>query len=191
MSDNAAIRRCTECGSPQHVERRTIDYPESGLTNVQLINVPVWVCSREHEEFEIPAVNQLHELLAYGILRKPARLNGAEIKFLRRRIDMPAKVFAERIGITPVQLSRIETGARRITQPMDLLIRLAVTAFIASRHGQPFPADMTRFIDRLEGWGDLGSHRLRHREQPTPDREWEIEGEMEPPAQSRGLVAEV
>ncbi len=174
MSDHA-IRKCTECGTPQHVERRTTDYPESGLSNVQLINVPVWVCENGHEEFEIPAVSELHDLLAWMIVRKPARLVGPEIKFLRRRVDLSAKTFADRIGVTPVQLSRVETGARHVTHRMDLLIRLAIAAFIAAKQGKPFPADMTPFIAKLEAW-DIGSHRLRHRDQPTPDREWEPEG---------------
>ena len=176
MSDHAPIRRCTECGTPQHAERRTMDYPESGLSNVQLINVPMWVCEQGHEEFEIPAVSQLHDLLAAMIVRKPARLAGPEIKFLRRRVELSGKTFAERIGITPVQLSRVETGARHVTHRMDLLIRLAIAAFIASRDNKPFPVDLTPFIDKLEAW-DIGSHRLRHRDQATPDHEWEPEGQ--------------
>ena len=45
-------------------------YPESGLNNVQLVNVPVWVCANGHEELEIPAVTELHELLAHMIVRE-------------------------------------------------------------------------------------------------------------------------
>lgn len=175
MSDTP-IRRCTECGSPQHLERRAIDYPESGVSNVQLLNVPIWICARGHEETEIPAVNELHDLLARLIVRKPARMTGEEIRFLRKRINMPAREFAERIGITAVQLSRIENGARLVTQRMDLLIRLAIAAFMAARDGKPFPDDMTRFIAKLEAW-DIGSHRVRHRDQPLPDHEWDPEGD--------------
>ncbi len=179
MPDTTPVRRCAECGAAQHIERRTTDYPESGLANVQLINVPVWVCERGHEELEVPAVNQLHELLASMVVRKPARLSGAEIKFLRKRVGLSGKTFAERIGITPVQLSRLETGARPVTQRTDLLIRLAIAAFMAARDAKAFPADLTPFIDKLEAW-DIGSHRLRHCDQATPDREWEAEGQADP-----------
>lgn len=151
-----------------------MDYPESGLSNVQLLNVPVWVCENGHEETEIPAVNQLHELLAHLILRKPAHLRGAEIKFLRRRISMQAKQFAERIGITPVQLSRLETDARPMSHRMDLLIRLSMAALIAARDGKPFPADMAPTVEKLEAW-DIGRHRLRHIDQSVPEHEWELE----------------
>jgi putative zinc finger/helix-turn-helix YgiT family protein len=170
MTDS--VRRCTECGEPQREERQTIDYPESGLDNVQLTNVPVWICPNEHREIEIPAVTQLHELLAQLIVRKPAPLTGAEVKFLRRRVGLQSKDLAERLGITPVQLSRLETGARRITRPTDLLIRLVAAAMIAARDNRPFPADLTPLLDALEAW-DIGSHRLRHVDSAPPSQEWE------------------
>ena len=83
-------------------------YPESGLDNVQLANVPVWVCENGHEELEIPAITQLHDLLTHLIIRKPARLTGREIRFLRRRAELSAQEFACRIGISPQHLSRLE-----------------------------------------------------------------------------------
>ena len=174
MTERRIERRCTECGAYQHLERRTTDYPESGLSNVQLLNVPVWLCANGHEEIEIPAVNQLHELLAFLILRKPARLDGDEIRFLRRRVELPAKEFAEKIGITAVHLSRIENGQRKVTHPVDLLIRLATAVMICARDGKSFPKDLVSVLNKLEAW-DIGNHRLRHNDQSTPDHEWEAE----------------
>lgn len=169
-----ATRRCTECGEPQRQERQTIEYPESGLTNVQLVNVPVWVCRNDHEEIEIPAVTQLHELLAHSIIRKPARLTGPEIKFLRRRIGIQAKDLAERIGLTPVALSRFETGKHRVSRRIDLLLKLSAAALLATRDGKPMPADLAPLTDSLEAW-DIGSHRLRHVDAAPPDHEWEAD----------------
>jgi putative zinc finger/helix-turn-helix YgiT family protein len=172
MTEHVPIRRCTECGQPQRQERRSVDYPESGLTNVELFNVPAWVCPNNHEEIEIPAVTQLHELLAHLIIRKPAILTGNEIKFLRRRVGIQAKEFALRIGLTPVSLSRFETGQRRISRRIDLLIRLSAAALIASRDNKPFPADLAPLVRTLEAW-DIGRHRLRHVDAAVPDHEWE------------------
>jgi putative zinc finger/helix-turn-helix YgiT family protein len=173
MTDTStAIRRCTDCGEPQHEERRTVDYLESGLTNVELLNVPVWVCANQHEEIEIPAVTQLHELLAHLITRKPALLTGGEIKFLRRRIGIQAKEFAQRIGLTPVALSRFENGQRRVSRRTDLLIRLAAAALLAARDHKPFPADLVPLVSTLEAW-DIGRHRLRHVDAAVPHHEWE------------------
>lgn len=166
-------RRCTECGAPQHVERKTVMYPESGLENVQLVNVPVWICDNGHEEVVIPAVSELHELIAHSIIRKPAPLTSDEIRFLRRRVDLSAKEFAARLGITPVHLSRIENSVRRQTKPLDLLIRLAVATLIASRDAKPFPSDLAPFVNQLEDAWDVGTHRLKHVEQALPEEdEW-------------------
>lgn len=172
MTDAHTIRRCTECGQPQRHERRTVDYPESGLDNVQLTNVPVWVCSNGHEEIEIPAVTELHDVLAQLIIRKPAGLTGPEIRFLRRRVGIQAKDFAQRIGLTPVALSRFENGRHRISRRIDLLIRLSAAAMIAAQRGKAFPADLAPLVDALEAW-DIGHHRLRHVDTAVPDHEWE------------------
>jgi DNA-binding transcriptional regulator YiaG len=123
-----------------------VDYAESGLTNVELFNVPVWVCANRHEEIEIPAVTQLHELLAHLIIRKPANITGGEIRFLRRRVGLQAEEFAERIGLTPVSLSRFENGQRRVSRRTDLLIRLSAAALIAARDNKPFPADLAPLV---------------------------------------------
>jgi putative zinc finger/helix-turn-helix YgiT family protein len=181
MTSTLAPRRCTECGEPQRQRRGTTDYLASGLSNVQLINVPIWTCPNNHDEVEIPAITQLHELLAQLIIRKPARLSGPEIKFLRRRVGLQAKDFAERIGLTPVSLSRFETDARRVTRRVDLLIKLSAAALIASRDNKSFPADLVPLVGTLEAW-DIGSHRLRHVDAATPEHEWESDsaGENHP-----------
>lgn len=148
-------------------------YPQSGLNNVQLENVPVWVCVNRHEEVHIPAMTQLHDLLAQMIVRKPSTLTGAEVKFLRRRIGSSGKDFAQNLGITPVQLSRLENGTRRITRRTDLLIRLVIATYIAARESRPFPRDMVPLIEQLEQAWDIGAHRLKHIDDGLPDHEWE------------------
>jgi putative zinc finger/helix-turn-helix YgiT family protein len=174
---NRRVRRCVDCGAPQEQARREVDYLESGLDNVRLLNVPVWVCANGHEELVIPAVGQLHGLLARLIIRKPAALRGAEIRFLRRQTGLQAKELAERIGLTPVSLSRFETGAAVPSRKVDLLIRLAAAALIASREGESFARDLAPLVERLEAW-DVGSHTLRHVEAAAPEREWEAAGDV-------------
>ena len=171
MTDTTATRRCTECGEPQSEARQAVEYPESGLNNVQLINVPVWVCSNGHEELEVPNVRRLHELLAHLIIRKPAPLTGDEIRFLRRRIGLQGKEFSERIGITPQALSRFENG-RPVHHRTNLLIRLSAAALLASRDNKAMPSDLAPLVKKLEAW-DIGSHRLRHVDAAPPDLEWE------------------
>ena len=169
-----AERRCTECGQAQQPFRRDVGYPESGLDNVQLLNVPVWVCSNGHQEVVIPAINELHELLARMIIRKPAPLVGPEIKFLRRRVGLTAKDFAARIGLTPVRVSQLENTKNGFPKRIDLLFRLTFAALISARDGKSFPNDLGHLLEQVEQAWDLGSHRIKHNENALPDQEWQI-----------------
>ena len=164
-------RRCSECGAAQEMLHKTVMYPESGLSNVQLENVPVFVCANGHEEMVIPAMTELHQLIAQFIIRKPARLDNGEVRFLRRRVNLTANEFAAHLGITPVHLSRIENGRKVPARPLDLLIRLATASLIAARDKKPFPADLAPFVDQLEQGRDIGTHRLKHLDQALPDED--------------------
>lgn len=167
-------RLCTECGAPQTLVRKTVSYPQSGLSNVRLQNVPVWQCANLHEEVEIPGTKQLHDVLTQLVLRKPVPLSGSELRFLRRQIKFSAKEFAERIGLTPVRWSQLENSTGAIGRRIDLLVRLYVAAVLASRDGAVFPKDLVPLLDELEsGAWDIGEHTLRHNNSAPADHEWE------------------
>ena len=148
------------------------DYPESGLDTVQLVNLPVWTCENGHEEFQIPAVEQLHRLLINMIIRKPAAVAGTEIRFLRKELGLSAKQFAERIFLTPEHLSRLETGDRTIQRRTDLLVRLYIAGAVSVRDDQPLPADLEHHVSQLERAWDIGSHRLRHSDTVPASQQW-------------------
>jgi transcriptional regulator with XRE-family HTH domain len=150
-----------------------VPYPESGLNNVLLFNVPVWKCANGHEEIEIPAVTELHELLAHMIIRKPAPLVGEEVRFLRRRVGLTGREFAAKIGLSSVRLSQIENKKTGIHKRGDLLIRFSMAVLISGRDSKPFPSDLAHLVDQLEQTWDVGSHRLRHNEEAPADQEWE------------------
>jgi len=123
---------------------------------------------------EVPATKQLHELLAQLVIRKPVALVGEELRFLRRRIDLPAKDFAGRIGLSPVRLSQLENSTQTIVRRTDLLVRLYVAAVLASRDDIDFPKDLVPLVVELEtGDGDLGEHLVRHNDNAPANHEWE------------------
>jgi YgiT-type zinc finger domain-containing protein len=164
--------RCVECGEPLQVVRSTVPYPESGLDNVQLLNVPVWVCPNGHQELEIPAVEGLHNLLAEMIVRQPAPLSGKDIRFLRRRLGLTARDFARQLGWTPEWQSQLENGHATAPRQSDLLMKLACGVVLAKKLGKA-PDYLAPLVEELEARLDVGGHRLRHNEQARPDREWE------------------
>lgn len=142
MASERLPRRCTECGEVQRLTRATTDYPESGLDNVELVDVPVWVCRNGHQEVEIPEAEQLHGLLVNELIRKPAALSGPEIRFLRKELGMSGRAFAKQLGMTPEHLSRLETGQRAVSPTTSLLVRLAVAWELTRRRRIEFPSDV-------------------------------------------------
>lgn len=160
------------------MRRSDVDYPESGLSNVQLMNVPVWTCEESHREIEIPATEELHDLLAELIVRKPGPLSASEVRFVRRQLKLSAKEFGARIGLSQVHVSRIENGKRRVPRATNLLLRLFFAQQLASRRNRPFPRELEPVLDQLEQLLDVGEHRLKHVDlepsTPGPTHEWQV-----------------
>ena len=165
-------RRCTECGTPQQLVHTTIDYWESGLNNVQLVDAPVWECCNGHQEVKIPNAEQLHRLLVNLLIKKRSVLAGSEVRFLRKELAMSGKVFARQLGMTAEHLSRLETGRREITSTTDLLVRLVVGWELTRRRQIEFPDDLQPFVASPDAGQDVGNHRVQHRNDAPSDQQW-------------------
>ena len=172
MQSNRSARRCIECGAPQQLVRMTTDYPESGLDNVTLIDAPVWKCGNGHQEFQIQNAEQLHRQLTNLLIRQQTALRGTEIRFLRKELGLSGKAFAQRLGMTPEHLSRLETGGRDTTSTIDLLVRLVVGWELTRRRQIEFPSDVEPFVTRLEAAGNVGDHRVQHHADAPQDYQW-------------------
>jgi YgiT-type zinc finger domain-containing protein len=155
--------RCGDCGEQMKPVQATIPYPESGLDNVVLVNVPVWRCPNGHEEYEIPAVQQLHDVLAEAIVEKPAPLVGREVRYLRKHLGLSAKDFAGYLGINAVSLSRIENAKRAVTTTLDRLARFLYAQLAAAHACQPCVKSLVQVLGSLrEGAFPLPDHRIEH-----------------------------
>src|SRR5205823_2357762 len=81
--DSAQVTRpCHECGGTLVGKRQVYDYVECGLTSVRLTDVLVFECRCGVRVPEIPAIAELHFLIALDLLRKQSLLSGEEIRFL-------------------------------------------------------------------------------------------------------------
>ena len=163
MASERPPRRCTECGEAQRLTRATTDYPESGLDNVELVEVPVWECGNGHQEIEIPKAEQLHGLLVDALISKPAALAGPEIRFLRKELGMSGRAFARQLGMTAEHLSRLETGRRTVSPTTSLLVRLAVAWELTRRRRIEFPSELRPFGTDPGVVLDAGRFRMQYR----------------------------
>jgi len=117
--------KCERCDGRMKPTVKDFRYPESGLPNVVLQGLRVYICDSCQEETpEIPNLLHLHRVIAKALLTKPALLTGPEVRFLRRHVGLKAAEFADQLGTTPVTVSRWETGAVAIDPKTDRLIRL-------------------------------------------------------------------
>ena len=124
--------KCLECAGKMRVSREDFKYDACGLPGITLVGVEVQRCMKcGEDEVVIPKIEELHRLIVLTLVKKPARLAPAEIRFLRKHLGWSGKEFAERVGVSPETVSRWEQGQDLMGVSADRLLRLMVV------HGEP------------------------------------------------------
>jgi DNA-binding transcriptional regulator YiaG len=106
--------------------RKPYHFVGSGLPNVYLVGVE-YEMDRETQE-QRAAISRLPDLLtqiALTLLQKEAVLTGDELRFLRKRVGKSSKDFAQLLGLSSEQYSRIENRLK-LTLSNDKLVRFLV-----------------------------------------------------------------
>lgn len=119
---------CMICGSSK-VSRKPggYHYRESGLKNVILYGITVQRCHECGETtVSVPRLAQLHRTLALHIITQENRLSPDQIVFLRKILEWNGADLARHMHVAPATVSRWEQGKREMSEPIDLLLRLAV-----------------------------------------------------------------
>ena len=156
---------CGECGEPMLIVQATLPYPECGLDNVVLCNVPVWECRNGHQDVQIPAVKQLHQVLAQMLVAQPWPLLGQDVRFMRKHLGYSARAFSAIIGLNYVTLSKFENERSRIPRKMDALVRLFCAQALCERLNRRLSKPLIPVLERLESDQsalDLRDLRLEH-----------------------------
>ena len=118
---------CAQCGKTMTTKRENWRYDASGLPGITLLGVEVSRCKGCGEyEVAIPRIEALHKAIAQALIRKPAKLTPAEIRFLRKHLGWSGVEFGKAIGTTPETVSRWEAGATPMGLQADRLLRLMV-----------------------------------------------------------------
>jgi transcriptional regulator with XRE-family HTH domain len=151
---------CGACGLPMTETTGKVPYPESGLSNVELSNVPVWRCTNAHEDVQIPAIDGLHLVLARAIVAQPWGIRGNEVRFLRKFLGYSARAFSHAIGMHHVTLSNLETGRDPIQRDVESLIRLFVAQALQEAYGTRFPKPLLPVLEALEQHTSQGNLEL-------------------------------
>jgi putative zinc finger/helix-turn-helix YgiT family protein len=124
------MRACPRCGSKElttSVEARP--YTEGGLPHVVFANVEVRRCgSCGNEALVLSNIDGLHRAIARTLVRKPARLSGSEIRFLRKYLGVSSATFADLLGTTDEIVLAWEGSAQRLPIRTEIAIRVLVAA---------------------------------------------------------------
>ena len=120
---------CTNCGRPVRLERRNYRYTESGLSNVVLQDVEVADCPAcGHSDVMIPRLAKIHRAIALALANSPARLTGAQLRFLRKHIGHNGEQLAKYLHTDKTKISKWERDEDPIGPSNDRLVRLLVAA---------------------------------------------------------------
>ncbi len=127
MANKKQLDTCSNCGTEARPVRGNYRYRESGLPNVILKNVQLIRCPKcGNEDPIIPRITRVHQMIALAVLHKPHRLNGGEVRFLRKHLGMNGDEFSKMIHIDRTTLSKWENDDDPVGDQSDRLIRAVV-----------------------------------------------------------------
>jgi putative zinc finger/helix-turn-helix YgiT family protein len=117
---------CPSCGEGSLQTRLEVRRYGRGI-DVTLVDVPVRRCPVCGEELVvIPAIEELHRLIAHDLARRSGRLRSGEIRFLRTYLGYSSADFAHVMGVSPETVSRWESARspQQMAVPAERLLRL-------------------------------------------------------------------
>lgn len=104
----------------------TYHYTECGLDNVYLHNISIVSDVNGEQVFQIPRINQLHNLIAQCLLNKKGLLNGKEIRFLRTNAGLMQSGLSKLLGKEAQAVGRWERNEHPIDRTTDMLLRMII-----------------------------------------------------------------
>ncbi|HEY6126848.1 MAG TPA: helix-turn-helix domain-containing protein [Candidatus Acidoferrum sp.] len=118
---------CSNCGSEAKVVRGDYEFKETGLRDLVLLDVELVKCGKcGNVDPVLFQVDELMHIAAVAILQKPYRLQGEELRFLRKHIDLNQEEFAKLLRVNKTTLSKWENNEDPIGIQSDLLARTVV-----------------------------------------------------------------
>ena len=140
---------CSNCGNEARVVRGDYEFKESGLPvilkGIELIKCPA--CG--NEDPVIPKLNQMMRVLALAVISKRYRLQGEDVRFLRKYVKLTGEEFAGLLNIDRTTLSKWETNADPVGDQSDRLIRV-----IAVGLGKGLKPELERIVRDFPGIKD-------------------------------------
>ena len=144
------ITVCTECGQESKISVEDYPFRESGLSNVVLKGVEVARCGHcGNVDVTMPRLEELLTALAMAIVKQPYPLQGEQLRYLRKYLNMSQATFAEPLNVDKTSISKWENDEDKIGPQSDRLIRLVVLAL-----GEGLMGNSRDVVNRFTKMGD-------------------------------------
>ena len=99
-------------------------YTECGLNNVFIEGALKFGDGAGEASVTIPAIGQLHRVIAEGIVMHPAKMSGQELRFLRAEMGLTQAQLAEIVKVSLLTVSRWERNETPVNDAAEMLVRL-------------------------------------------------------------------
>ena len=118
--------QCGNCGEIATIVKRNYRFDEMGLP-VELMRIDVVRCPHCGNVHRIiPNLNDLMHTLALAVICSPCKLDGEEIRFLRKYAGKNGEEFSRFLHWDATHLSKVENGHLDVGDQADKLIRFVV-----------------------------------------------------------------
>lgn len=98
-------------------------YTECGLLNVYIEGIAVQIDHEGDEVITVPFINQLHEVIALGIVSHGKGMTGEELRFLRTEMGFTQAELASLVHRDKQSVGRWERGEVEIESAAEAVIR--------------------------------------------------------------------
>ncbi len=135
----------THCRHAGEADREPFHYTACGLDNVWLLSGYEFLSTPYGDGVTIRHMDELHRLIARGLIRDKKTLSGKEFRFLRKEMGLSQLELSKRMRMSDQQLARWEKGESALSGPADILVRVLYCESI----GIKLPMSFAELADAL------------------------------------------
>jgi len=126
-------------------------YTESGLRDVWLVNGYIEKDTAYGKVVSFVDVEGLHRVIGLNLVTHKPRLSGAEVRFLRKEMNLSQSGLAEILGVSESSVRAWETHRSKIPKPSDRLLRVLYKGSVEKGSDIRNMLDKIAHLDRQNG----------------------------------------
>ncbi len=131
-------------GHASEPEGTPLHYTACGLGDVYLLSGYEIEDTPHGRTLSIRHLDELHRTIGLFIARHKKVMNGRDLRFLRKQMDLTQSELGAQIGLSSQQIARGEKGESEISGPTDRLVRALYLQFVTGE------LDLRKLVTRLD-----------------------------------------